>query len=443
MAEASYSLEQEKNFEFTSAHKRKLMMYFGIGAVLFIIGVIILALTGGGGHAEAAEGAAAHGGGHHHYQWWYRVMAVLWQDAVLFTGISLIGVFFVATQYVAYAGWSVGLRRIPEAFGYFLPYMAPILLVIFLVDAFVSHSLFHWTDMSLYDKAGDNYDAIIDGKSGYLNIPFFLIRMVIYFVLWIFLHRLLRNNSLKEDSLKAQDYKGDSIKLYNKNVYMSAVFLVVFAVTSSTAAWDWLMSIDTHWFSTMYGWYVFASWFVSGLAVITLTVVRLKEMGYLNIVTENHLHDLGKFMFAFSIFWTYIWFAQFLLYYYANIPEEGIYYLERLAGMDGHYTGVFFITIIINFAFPFLALMTRASKRKLVFLKIVAIAILVGHWLDFYMMVMPGALKEHGGFGLVEFGALIMFICGFNYVIANNIAKVNIVPKKDPMLKESANHVVV
>ncbi len=446
MAEATHhiSIADEKNFEFTAKLRNRIFTAFAVGLLMFIVGIVLLslgfgeeaheqhAMVGGGGAEEAHE----EGDGYH---WSKRVFANLWLDSVLFTGISLIGVFFVAVNYLAQAGWSVALRRVPETFGYFLPFTGTALLLLFL---FAGGSLFHWTDPELYNPESHHYDPVVVGKSGYLNIPFYVGRMIFYFVAWFILFLILRRNSVKEDSLTKQTYKADSIKLYNTNVYMGAVFIAIFAVTSSMAAWDWVMSIDVHWFSTMFGWYCFASWFVSGLATITLTVILLKEQGYLKVINESHLHDLGKFMFAFSIFWTYIWFSQFMLYYYANISEETIYFIERLTLNGSIYRPVFFVNILINFAFPFLILMTRNAKRKMLLLKIVAIAILIGHWLDFYMMVMPGTVGQHGGFGLVEFGCLLMFVSAFIYVVSMNLAKANLIPKNDPFLKESINHTI-
>src|SRR5690606_26962330 len=168
------------------------------------------------------------------------------------------------------------------------------------------------------------------------------------------------------------------------------IFLVFFAVTSSTAAWDFVMSIDTHWFSTMFGWYTLANWHVTGLATIVLIVVALKENGYLRAVNASHLHDLGKFVFAFSIFWTYVWFAQFLLYYYANIPEEVVYFKERFSGYGGIYKSTFFVNLLLNFVFPFLLLMTRDSKRTYVILKLACWSVVLGHYIDFYNNIMPG-----------------------------------------------------
>jgi hypothetical protein len=213
---------------------------------------------------------------------------------------------------------------------------------------------------------------------------------------------------------------------------------VFFAVSSSVSAWDWVMSIDTHWFSTMFGWYVFASWFVAGLAAITLVVVFLKDNGYLPMVNENHIHDLGKFVFAFSVFWTYIWFSQFLLIYYANIPEESVYFVERL--QSDVYSPFIIVNLVLNFFLPFLVLMTRDAKRHTIFLKVVCFLIILGHWFDFFLMVQPGTLGHNGGFGLMEIGMLLVYGSVVAYVVLNNLAKQNLVPKNHPMLEESYHH---
>jgi hypothetical protein len=440
MAEAKHlSLADEKmQYEFTPQLRSRLMMIFGIGLALFIFGSIFLAFGIGenlGGHGSA-EGHGTGGGGEggHHYFWGKRVMANLWLCAVYFNGIALLGVFFVAVNYVAWAGWSALIKRIPETFGYFLPISGGTLLVLFIIQLVGGESinLFHWSLPGVAD-----HDPIIKGKSGYLNVPFFLIRMVIFFSAWYLLFRTIRNLSLQED--KITDYKGylKNPTIYNRAVYLSAVFIVIFAVSESMIAWDWVMSIDTHWYSTMFGWYNFASWFVASLATVNLTVIFLKEQGYLKMVSKHHLHDLGKFMFAFSVFWTYIWTSQFLLIYYAHIPEEIVYFDARLNMWDSKYKLLFFLNIFINFVFPFLALMTKESKRTMAITKVVAFAILAGHYLDFYLMIMPGTVGEHGGFGLVEIGTVMMFASLFVFVVATNLSKVPLIAKNHPFIKES------
>jgi hypothetical protein len=218
----------------------------------------------------------------------------------------------------------------------------------------------------------------------------------------------------------------------------SAIFLIIFAVSSSISAWDWVMSIDTHWYSTMMGWYVFASWWVTGLAVITWIVVSLKDAGYLKMVSANHLHDLGKFIFAFSVFWTYIWFSQFMLIYYANIPEETVYFISRMK--NSPYSWIFYTNIILNFVLPFLLLMTRDAKRHMSMLKVVCPIVIVGHWLDFYNMITPGVMKKDGGIGLLEIGLMLVFAAAFLFVVLSALSKHPLVAKNHPMMEESLNH---
>jgi hypothetical protein len=235
----------------------------------------------------------------------------------------------------------------------------------------------------------------------------------------------------------AEDNDG-SIEHWYTARKLSAIFLIIFAVSSSVSAWDWIMSIDTHWFSTMFGWYMFASWWVTGLSVITLIVVSLKDAGYLKMVNQNHLHDLGKFIFAFSIFWTYIWFGQFLLIYYANIPEETVYFISRMK--TAPYSWIFYTNLILNFVLPFLLLMTRDAKRFSSMLKVVCTIVIIGHWFDFYNMVTPGVMKHDGGIGFLEIGLGMMFASAFIYVALNSLSKIQLVAKHHPFMEESMNH---
>lgn len=426
----------EERFEFTSGAKKKLLIGGALGLALVLVGAYLLA--SGSGH-EAAHGAheaghAAAAGGHeeagHAANWTTRLWANIWVNAVYFTGISVVGMFFISYNYLAQAGWSAVFKRIPEALPSFLPVTGVIMLIVFFV---AGHDLFHWTDERLFDPSSPHYDAIIAGKKGFLNTPFYVARLVFYFVIWYFMWKVLRNASLQEDEV-------GGIYNYEKSIKWGTAFLVVFGVTSSTSAWDFVMAIDTHWFSTMFGWYTLASWHVTGLAVIALTIILLKEQGYMKAVNESHLHDLGKFVFAFSIFWTYVWFAQFLLIYYANFAEETIYYIERFSGYGGYYKAPFFINLILNFVFPFLILMPRDSKRTPILLKTACVCVICGHYLDFYNNIMPGTVGAAAGFGPLEVGFFLLFASVFVWFVANELTKANLIPRNHPMLEESLHH---
>jgi len=405
------------------------------GVVVLIIG-LLAAIMGWGAEEHAAAGeAAGHAGAgasaHHEGNpvWVKRLLVSLWHSNVFLLGVSTIGTVFMAINYVAYAGWSVMIKRIAEALSAWVIPGAVIMLVLFLIGR---HDIFHWTHDGIMEKGNPNYDAIIAGKSGFLNLPFYLIRTIVYLGIWAFFSWKLRQLSLAEDKLGGTVW-------FHKSINASALFLVLYAVTSSMSAWDWVMSVDPHWFSTMFGWYVFASWWVSGIAAIALAAIFLKQAGYLKALTSNHMHDLGKLMFGFSIFWTYVWFSQFMLIWYANLPEEAVYYNQRLGGFEGRYTGIFFFNLIINFVFPFLGLMTRDAKRQMIIMKIVCIAILIGHWSDFYLMFMPGTLKGENGF-LIEIGVAAIFLGAFLIVFTRRLASASLVPVNHPFLDESVHH---
>jgi hypothetical protein len=373
---------------------------------------------------------------HHAKGWKERLFTSLWMNNVFFTGLGIIGLFFIAIQYAAQAGWSAGLLRVPLAMGRWIPVAGILMLILWF---FTSHDIFHWTHESLYDEKAATFDPLINKKAPFFFWPgepggfpiFFIFRMVLFFGMWYMFFITIRNRMLAEDLEASPAY-------WYKNRTTSAWFLIFFAVSSSIAAWDWVMSIDTHWFSTMFGWYVFASWWVTGLAMITLIVAGLKDAGYLKIVDSNHMHDLGKFIFAFSIFWTYIWFSQFLLIYYANIPEETVYFIERMT--TSPYSWIFYANLILNFVLPFLLLMTRDAKRQLSTLKLVCPIVIIGHWFDFFNMVTPGVMQQHGGVGLLEVGLALIFLAVYLMVVLGGLAKVPLIGKNHPMLQESLHH---
>ena len=226
-------------------------------------------------------------------------------------------------------------------------------------------------------------------------------------------------------------------KHYKKCLTIGAAFVVFFAASSSTSAWDFLMSIDAHWFSTMFGWYTFAGLFVSGMSVIMLFLLYLKSRDYMHELNKNHFHDIAKFMFAFRVFWTYLWFCQFMLIWYANLPEEVVYFKTR---WEHGYKILFISNFFINFIMPFLVLMSRDAKRNRKFLVVAACIIVCGHWLDVFLMVMPGTVGAEWGIGIQEIGTLIGFAGAFMLVVFTSLSKAALIPKHHPMMPESAHH---
>lgn len=350
-----------------------------------------------------------------------RIVANLHLNSFYFISLGLIGMFFVAVHAISESGWHVSLQRIGEAMSLFIPVGGIIMLLVFVFGGM--HHLFEWTHT-------EHLDEILLGKTAFLNQPFFYVRFAVYFIGWVFLAWMIRKTSIQ------LDVNGD-IKYFKKLRKYSAFYVVFLAITSVISSWDWLMSIDAHWFSTLYGWYVFSSMLVAGFAVIVIFTYILKSMGYMQHVNVEHIHDMSIYMFGFSIFWAYLWFSQYMLIWYANIPEETIYFYERIK----HFDGIFFINLFVNFVLPFLLLMTRKSKRVSYIVLPVAVLLFVGHWMDLYQLIMPGAVGyEDAGIGFLEIGTTIGFAGLFMLVTFYGLSKVPLVPKNHPFYKESLNY---
>jgi hypothetical protein len=226
------------------------------------------------------------------------------------------------------------------------------------------------------------------------------------------------------------------LKYYKRGILFAGLFLVFYAVTVSSSSWDWIMSLDAHWYSTIFGWYVLIGMFVTSLAFITLMIWILKRLGYLEYVRIDHIHDLAIYMFCFSIFWTYQWFAQYELIWYGHLPEETSYFITRVH----HFRVIFFINLGVNFIVPFFGLITYNSKRNLNWVALIAVILLMGHWLDYWLMIMPAGAGEKAAIGVLEICMTIMYACLFLIIVLKSLSARPLVVKNDPFIKESLNY---
>lgn len=374
------------------------------------------------GSAHASEdGHDAEHAEHVYHQLKNRPWASIYTSALFFFLLAVGALAFYAVQNAAQAGWSPILFRVMEAISTYILPGGILVYVLLVLSSLGMNHLFIWMDPEVVE-----HDQIIANKSGYLNVPFFLLRAAIYIFGWAAMSWLMRKNSRKMDT-------EFSHSLFKKNFKVSAIFLVFFIVSESMMSWDFIMSIDTHWFSTLFGWFVFASMFVSGITMIALVTIYLKSRGYLEEVNNSHIHDLAKFMFGISIFWTYLWFSQFLLIWYANIPEEAVYYITRIED----YNLLFFGGVAINFVFPLLVLVNSDFKRVNWIVIMTGLVILTGHYINFYVMIMPGTVGESWFIGFPEIGSVLLVAGLFLYVVFSGLTKAPLVAKNFPLLKES------
>lgn len=333
--------------------------------------------------------------------------------------ISLMGTVFVAIHYLVRGGWATVLRRIPEALVGYLP-VGSALMILLLVGL---PSVYHWAEPHAME-----HDAILEAKSPFLNAPFFIARMFFYLGVWYGLSRAIVRLSLRQDT-------STDLGLTERNVHISAIFIIVFGLTFSLASIDWIMSLEPHWYSTLFPWYVMSSTFVASLALITIIAVVLQRNGTLPELNDAHMHDLGKYVFAFSVFWGYLWFSQYLLIWYSNIPEETAYYRARATG----WYPLFALNPILNLGVPFILLPEKNKKNPVVLLFVCAV-IIVGHWLDAYLMIMPSLMTEGPQLGWIELGTGLGVTGLFLITIDRTLTRRHLLPKGDPYFEESLTH---
>jgi hypothetical protein len=373
------------------------MVFGGVGLVALVIAYVL-------------------GGSDHHGEQFYFSYLTAYMYGL---SIALGGLFFVIVQFLVRAGWSVVVRRVAENVMGTLPLFALLFIPVYLG---LHHTHHHWWGHDV------SHDPILAGKTPYLNQPFFTVRAVFYLVVWSALSLTFWRWST------SQDKSGDH-DLTRRLQWWSAPALILFAVTLTFAAVDWMKSMEPHWFSTMWGVYYFAGCVVSIFASLSLLVLWLQRDGFIkDIINEEHRHDLGKLLFGFIVFWSYIAFSQFFLIWYANLPEETIWFEHR---STHGWENIAALLIVGHFFIPFFFLLPRAMKRNPVTLSLGALWVLFIHYMDLYFVVMPVLHKKGPAFGAVDLlclvGVLGLFLGAFAYVAGRS----ELVPVKDPRLPES------
>jgi hypothetical protein len=349
-----------------------------------------------------------------------RALSNLLVGAYLVLGLAVGGVVLLSLLAVANAGWAVVLKRVFEAFGAFVPVAAALLLAT--VPGL--RVLYEWA------RPEARGEELLAAKAAFLNAPFFVVRMAVILGVWTLFSALLRRAS------RRQDASGD-VGETRRTVRLGALFLVCFAITGCLAAFDWIMTLEARWFSTIFGFYNVAGILVSTVSAVALAAIALRRAGALPELTDAHLHDLGKLMLSFSTFWAYQWLSQFLLIWYSNIPEETSYFELR---WQGGWMPVFFANITLGWAVPFVALLPRAVKRDARALGTVAVLLLCARWLDIWQMVLPANFPTRPWPGLLELAGIAGPTGLFVFHVARSFLRVPLLARRDPYFVESVAH---
>lgn len=388
-----------QNFELLYSKKEIPKKISNIGLLLLTIGIIGIALS-----------------------YYFEPMRSLYNNIIILLFLVSIGtgsLFLISIEYLSGAVWSVVFRRIPE-------FLAGILITIPLIALpllFNMKNIFHWLHPQILEA-----DELLKSKAPYLNADFFIIRVIAFTILWIIFYFFIIRNSFKQDLTKDQ-------LLTKSNIKLSAVFIPIFAITITFTAIDWLMSLEPHWFSTIFGVYYFSGTVLAALSCSTIAIILLNENGYLiSGLSKDHYYSLGALLFAFVNFWAYIAFSQYLLIWYANLPEETIWFLQRWQG-DWKYFSIGLI--IIHFVIPYFGLLSQPSKMDPKRLILMSSWILLSHYYDLYWMAMPSYSKYNFIFSWSEISFMI-FSAGLLITLFNLFAsKINLIPIGDPKLKRS------
>ena len=346
-----------------------------------------------------------------------RFWAAFLQNSFYFVTVALGGAVFVAINHISNSSWANVLRRVPEAMMSYIPIGAATIMLLF----WGRNALYEWTGKS-YSHNG--HELVF--KNAYLSEGFFFTRMFIFLAIWVVLIFLIKRESFRQDTT-------GNLTHTKKSKTYSAIFLVVFGITFTFAVFDWIMSIEPMFFSTIYAFYHIAGVLLSGTAAITMLTILLKRRGYLEEVGDKQMHALGKLVFGFATFWAYIWVCQYLLIYYANVPEETIHYVRRTSG---GWSNVFYLSLFLNWIIPFVILIQRRVKSNENWMLLACAIVLIGHWVDLYVLIFPTYFASPM-IGLVDIALPLGFIGLFLLIFSRNLHLGRMIPQQDPYLAES------